>query len=316
MNFIKPVILITGAKGLVGSFLAEYILREGLGEVIGVSREQCDLLNPIAVQKLIAETRPDYLFHLAAQSHIPIAVENPFVTIQNNLVPAIHLLESVRKIGLHTRILLAGSSEEYGWVHPEELPIQETNPLRPLNPYAVSKVAMDLLGWQYFKKDGLLVIRTRSFNNLGPAVHKPDAANDWIRQVVQMERGLSKPVLKVGNLETKRDFVDVRDAVKAYWLALTRGEPGEVYNIASGKTVSLKKLLETIVGLSSVKIQVEQEAERLRPADISVHVGDYSKLNRQTGWQPTFAMEESLQYVFRFYRTTTNSDADCAKPET
>lgn len=292
-------ILITGVAGLAGSHLERYILENQLGHI---SDLDVDLMNAAAVEKFIGQIKPDIIFHLAAQSSIPASFANPVESVNNNVIPAIHLLEALVKNKLKTHILLAGSSEEYGLVLPEELPIRESNPLRPLNPYAVSKVAMDLLGWQYFKNYGIYVVRTRSFNNLGASFKKPDATNDWIRQIVQMEKGLCKPVLKVGNLETARDFIDVRDVVRAYWLALTKGEAGEVYNISSGKSVAMGEILKNLLNLTSVKVDVVQETARLRPADLPKAYGDYSKLREQTGWVPCISLKQSLQDMVDFYR--------------
>lgn len=292
-------ILITGAAGLAGSHLSKYILENNLGQISDIN---IDLMNAAAVEKFVSQIQPDFIFHLAAHSSIPASFANPVKTMHNNVIPAIHLLEALVKNKLKTRILLAGSSEEYGFVPPEELPIRESNPLRPLNPYAVSKVAMDLLGWQYFKNYGIGVVRTRSFNNLGASFKKPDATNDWIRQIVQMEKGLCKPILKVGNLEAVRDFIDVRDVVRAYWLALTEGSAGEVYNISSGKCVGMEEILKNLLKLTSVKVDVVQEPARLRPADLPKAYGDYSKLREQTGWAPCIPLQKSLQDMFDFYR--------------
>lgn len=316
-----PLILVTGTLGLAGSHLAKYLLENEWGSVLGVFRKQrksneilgpleqkvewveCDLTREKDVAELIHGTKPDLIFHLAAQSHIPSSWEDPAHTMHNNVLPAFHLFKAIQENRFSTRILVAGSSEEYGWVHAGELPVNEENPLRPLNPYAISKVALDLLGWQYFKNFGLPVVRTRSFNNLGAARHKPDATNDWIRQIVRMEQGKCEPVLQVGNLETKRDFVDIRDVVRAYWLALTQGEPGEVYNIASQRMVSMQELMEALLRLTPVKVRVIQDPHRLRPSDVPFYYGDYSKLKKRTGWTPAIGLEKTLQDMFLFWRS-------------
>lgn len=291
-------ILITGAAGLAGSHLVQYILENELGQL---SDTDVDLMNAAVVEDFIGEIRPDTIFHLAAHSSVPASWADPVETMSNNVIPAIHLLEAIVKNKLNTKILLAGSSEVYGWVSPEELPIRETNSLRSLSPYAVSKVAMDLLGWQYFKNYGIHVVRTRSFNNLGASFKKPDATNDWIRQIVRMEKGLCEPVLQVGNLEAARDFIDVRDVVCAYWLALTKGEAGEVYNISSGRCIAMEEILKNLLKLISVKVDVVQETAHLRPTDLPRAYGDYSKLHQQTGWEPHISLKQSLQDMFDFY---------------
>ncbi len=298
----KPIILITGAGGRAGTRLANTLLENDFGKVVGVGHKECDLIHRNTVYELIAAWKPDYIFHLAAQSSIPFSWQDPLHTMNNNVMPAVHLFEAIRHYKLATRVLLAGSSEEYGLVYPQELPIRENNALRPLNPYGVSKVAMDLLGWQYFKNYGLPILRARSFNNLGADPNKPDVANDWIHQIARMEKGLGEPILKVGNLESKRDFVDIEDVVAAYWLILTQGDAGEVYNIASGSPISMQVLLDEILQLTSIKVKIVQDASKLRPSDVPIHCGDFSKLKVKTGWGPRKSLRESLKRMFDFWR--------------
>ena len=200
------------------------------------------------------------------------------------------------------RIQIAGSSEEYGLVHEDELPIRETNPLRPLSPYAVSKVAQDMLAYQYHRSYQLPAIRTRGFNHTGPRRAPVFVASDFARQIVEIERGNHEPCMRVGNLEARRDFTDVRDMVRAYWLATEKGEPGEVYNICSERCYAIREILDLLLGMSSVKISVEQDPRRLRPSDVPVLLGDCSRFRRQTGWEPTIPFEQTLRDLLDYWR--------------
>jgi len=313
----EPVILITGVAGLAGSHLADYLIKKHFGKVVGVIRNdtgsdivkhlnieirECDLTDPIGAERLIRQTKPDYLFHLAAESYVPASWNAPIYTMRNNIFPALHLFEAIRLNKLDTRNQLAGSSEEYGLIYAEELPIKETNQLRPLSPYGVSKVALDLLGWQYFKSYGMAIIRTRCFNHIGPHYHRPDASSDWARQIVAIEQSRQEPVIRVGNLKAKRDLMDVRDAVRAYWLAVTMGEPGEVYNIASDEAVTMQHVLDTLLSLTEIKIKVEIDPERLRPSDVEILLGDSNKFRKLTGWRPEIPLKETLKDVLDFWR--------------
>ncbi|MDO8527031.1 MAG: GDP-mannose 4,6-dehydratase [Deltaproteobacteria bacterium] len=295
-------ILITGAGGLAGSHLVRYIRENRLGEVVPLERHDCDLMDRHAVEAILDKTRPDIIFHLAAQSSIPVSWKDPAGTMNNNVLPGLHIFEAVRKLSLKSRILVAGSSEEYGLVPPSALPIVEDQPLRPVNPYATSKMALDFLGYQHFRGFDLSIVRARSFNHIGPSVKKTDVANDWVRLLVRIERGLIPPVLPVGNLETGRDFLDVRDVVRAYWLIATEGIAGEVYNIASGKVVFLKELLHQLLEFIPVKITVAFDPAKQRPGDSSTFMGDSSKLRRLTGWEPKIPLTQSLKEVLDFWR--------------
>ena len=263
-------ILITGITGFAGSHLAEYILAHHPGvKVHGLVRwrsrmeniapllhtgkitlYEADLKDMSSLRKALAAARPDRIFHLAAQSFVPASWKLPAETFMINAVGQINLFEAVMAEKLDPRIQIAGSSEEYGLVHPDEVPMKETNPLRPLSPYAVSKVAQDLLGFQYWQSYRLRVVRTRGFNHTGPRRGEVFVTSNFARQIVMIEKGLVPPVIHVGNLEAKRDFTDVRDTVRGYWLALEKGASGEVYNIGTGNAVSMKDLLDRLLALS------------------------------------------------------------------
>ncbi|MGO4110922.1 GDP-mannose 4,6-dehydratase [Paenibacillus sp. YAF4_2] len=311
--------LITGINGFVGSHLAEHLLEQQI-EVAGTIRNhsslqhirhllpdihlyECELRDPQAVEQMMIEVRPDFIYHLAAQSFVPVSWDSPAETMINNILGQIHLLEAVRKLGLSSKVLIACSSEEYGQVEEDEVPVKETNPLRPISPYAVSKIAQNYLGYQYYKTFGQHIIRTRTFNHTGPRRGEQFVTSNFAKQIVEIEMGLKPPVLYVGNLDAQRDFTDVRDVVRAYRMALQYCEAGEIYNIASGQCHEIREVLQTLLGYSTATITIEEDKSRLRPSDVKVLVGDYSKFHKQTGWKPEISFEQSLEDLLRYWRT-------------
>ena len=212
-------------------------------------------------------------------------------------------------MGLDPVIQIAGSSEEYGLVLPDEVPITESNPLRPLSPYAVSKVAQDMLAYQYFRSYGMKTIRTRGFNHTGPRRGDVFVSSNFAKQIASIEAGLQKPVIRVGNLEAVRDFTDVRDMVRAYWLAVTRATPGEVYNLGSGRGITIRELLDLLVGMSEVEVEVEIDPDRLRPSDVEVLLADSSKFRQETGWEPAIPLETTLADLLEFWRRKIGAPA-------
>jgi GDP-4-dehydro-6-deoxy-D-mannose reductase len=311
--------LITGINGFAGSYLAELLIKKG-HKVYGTSRKLSDLENISQIaksvtlveadlkdkKKLLAAIKiigPDYIFHLAAQSFALASIDNPEETFNVNFLGTFNLLDAVKKSRLDPIIQIACSSEEYGLVYPGETPIRETNPLRPLNPYAVSKIGADFLGYQYFKSYGLKIIRTRAFNHEGPKRGEEFVTSSFAKQIVEIEKGLREPVIFVGNLSPKRDFTDVRDVIKAYYLAVKKGEYGEVYNICSGKTWSIKEVLKYLLSLSKVKqIKIKEDKKRVRVSDIPVLVGDNSKFVKKTGWEPKIDFRKTLSDVLEYWR--------------
>jgi GDP-4-dehydro-6-deoxy-D-mannose reductase len=200
------------------------------------------------------------------------------------------------------QIQIAGSSEEYGFVRKDELPIREDNPLRPLSPYAVSKVAQDLLAYQYWMSYRMHVVRTRGFNHTGPRRGEVFVTSNLARQIAEIEKGVRKPVVWVGNMEAIRDFTDVRDMVRAYWLALERGEPGEVYNLCSGRGYAVRNVLEILLGLTATQVEVREDPARLRPSDVEILLGDGSRFRQVTGWQPTIPFDVTLKDLLDYWR--------------
>jgi GDP-4-dehydro-6-deoxy-D-mannose reductase len=313
-------VLITGITGFAGSHLAEYILNnkpdvEVFGTVRWRSRMEnvqhlqgkielveADLKDIVSLQSSLAHVKPDRIFHLAAQSFVPTSWKCPAETFAINAIGQVNLFEAVRSLNLSPRIQVAGSSEEYGQVNTDEVPMKETNPLRPLSPYAVSKVAQDFLGYQYYKSYGLRVVRTRGFNHTGPRRGEVFVTSSFAKQIAEIEAGKKDPVIHVGNLEAKRDFTDVRDVVEAYWLSLEKGEDGDVYNIGSGVARSMKEVLETLLSLSKVSVRVEVDPRRLRPSDVPILLSDSSKFMKLTGWKPKIPFVQTLRDLLDYWR--------------
>jgi len=312
-------VLITGFTGFVGSHLADYLVARGDAEVFGVHRwrsrlenvehlgdrvrrVECDVRDAAAVRRVLRDVRPDRIFHLAAQSYVPTSWLTPGETLGGNVLGQVNLFEAIRDLGLTPQVHIAGSSEEYGLVLPHEVPIREESPLRPLSPYAVSKVAQDLLAYQYWKSYRLHVVRTRGFNHTGPRRGEVFVSSNFARQVAEIEKGHREPVVQVGNLDSIRDFTDVRDMVRAYWLALERGEPGEVYNICSGRGYSARQVLDILLDLANVKVEVREDPARMRPSDVPLLVGDGSKFRSVTGWEPTIPFEVTLKDLLEHWR--------------
>ena len=314
---------ITGIAGFAGSHLAEHLLAAGLrvsgaslpaGGTSNIDHLQGrvrvylgDLSDQEWARSVLAEVRPAYVFHLAAQAAVSASWAAPGPTLVNNILGQLNLLQAIVALGLSPRVLVVGSADEYGLVRPDELPIRETNPLRPNNPYAVSKVSQDFLGYQYFLSHQLPVVRVRPFNHIGPRQGPGFVVPDFARQIAEAEAGLRPPVMQVGNLTARRDFSDVRDIVRAYALALERGEPGEVYNLGSGQAHSIQEILDTLLALSRIPLRVETDPARLRPADVPVVVGDCRKFRERTGWRPTVRLEDSLRDVLEYWRQQVGS---------
>jgi GDP-4-dehydro-6-deoxy-D-mannose reductase len=261
-----------------------------------------DLRERDSVTSLIERIQPDVIFHLAAQSSVPTSFSDPWDTLENNIRSELNLLEAVRQSGRKVAFLVIGSNEEYGAPRPEDLPQTELSPLRPNNPYAVSKVGQDFLGLQYHLAYGVPVVRVRPFNHTGPGQSPRFVAPAFASQVARIEADLQEPVMRVGNLSTSRDFTDVRDIVRAYYLAVTEGKPGEVYNLASGEPRSIKTLLETLLSYSDVEIKVERDPDRYRPVDVPIVYGSAKKFYEQTGWEPEIPFEQTLQDTLSYWR--------------
>jgi GDP-4-dehydro-6-deoxy-D-mannose reductase len=313
--------LITGVSGFAGSHLAEHLLGSGF-EVTGSIRwrsqmqniehlegrlrlVECDIRDATSVKRLVEEAAPDQIYHLAAQSFVPTSWHAPAETLVTNIVGQLNVLEAMRELKVDRVLQIAGSSEEYGLVSPEDVPIRETTELRPMSPYGVSKVGQDMLGFQYSQSYGLKVVRTRAFNHTGPRRGGVFVTSNFCKQVARIEKGLQDPVVEVGNLDAVRDFSDVRDIVRGYALSLERGKPGEVYNICSGRGVKIRDLLDMIVGMAKVDVKVQKDPNRMRPSDVPVLIGDNSKFCSQTGWAPEFTLEHTVEDLLNYWRERT-----------
>lgn len=311
-------VLITGIAGFVGSYLAEQCLAHGC-EVHGLERPGCkkkhlaaiqnkiriheaDLNDYAGLRRVLKESQPDRIFHLAAQSFVAVSWKSPSDTLATNIIGQAHLFEALRELGMSPLIHVAGSSEEYGMIRENEVPVTEESPLRPLSPYAVSKVAQDLLGYQYFKSYQMKIIRTRAFNHTGPRRSEVFVISNFSWQIAQIEAGLQEPVLSVGNLDGIRDFTDVRDMARAYWLCLEKCEPGEVYNICSGKGRRLSDILPLLLQKSRAKIEVRKDPARLRPSDLPIVIGNCEKFSQRTGWKPEIPFEKTLNDLLDYWR--------------
>ena len=253
---------------------------------------------------MLRATRPDVIFHLAASSSVASSWDTPAEMLQVNVLGTLHLLEAVRQMDLDAPVVLACSAESYGLVGEDELPIREEQPFRPVSPYAVSKAAADLLGFQYFQTFRLRTVRMRFFNHCGPRQSARFVISSLARQVAEIELGRRSPQIQVGNLDVRRDFVDVRDAVRAYWLAGERGAPGEVYNVASGQARAIRDVLDHLLSLSDAVVEVVFDPARLRPSELQVLVGDSTKFRTATGWQPEIPFERTLQDTLNYWRAT------------
>jgi GDP-4-dehydro-6-deoxy-D-mannose reductase len=313
-------VLITGVTGFAGSYLAEHLLSTEKYEVSGTFLTEksldnveniknklilikADLTNDKSVFEIIKKTSPSIIFHLAALTSPAESFKNPITTMTNNVSLQINLLEAVRKYNLvDTKILITSSADVYGRVTKENLPIDEETPLMPTNPYSVSKIAQDFLGLSYFLTYKLKIIRVRPFNHVGPKQSPNFVVSSFAKQIAEIEKGKKEPYLLVGNLEAKRDFTDVRDMVKAYLLAIEKGEYGEVYNIGSGVSYKISDILNRLVSMSSSKIEIRKDKALFRPSDDPELVCDSKKFSKVTNWRPKISVDTTLRDTLDYWR--------------
>ena len=263
---------------------------------------EADITDSFSMKWVIGAVKPDRIFHLAAQSYVHASWGAPAETLHTNIIGEVNLLEAVRSAGIDPIIHIAGSSEEYGLVLPDELPVRETNPLRPLSPYGVSKATQEMLAYQYFRSYGLKTVITRAFNHEGPRRGEVFVTSNLAKQIVEVEKGLKPPVLYVGDLSSVRDWSDVRDVIKAYWLVTEMGTPGEVYNIGSGIGREVREMLDMLLGMSNVDIEVEVDHARLRPSDVKVLICDSTRFRKLTGWAPQITFDKTLRDLLDYWR--------------
>ena len=308
---------ITGLTGFVGSHLA-HLLLENNYKVTGtyineksaskfnqekeVELKQLDLLDEEKTFTTLKTVKPDYIFHLAAISSPRESFKNPKKTFENNISSEINLLEAVKKLDLmETKILIVSTAEVYGHVSPENLPINENTNLNPTNPYAVSKIAQDFLGLQYFLTNKLKIVRVRPFNHVGPGQSPDFVISAFAKRITEIEKGREK-VMRIGNLTSKRDFTDVRDMVKAYLLALEKGKLGDVYNLGSGKSYRISEILDLMKKMAKVEIKTEEDPSLMLPSDDPELRCDFSKFNKLTGWNPEIPIEKTLEDTLDYWR--------------
>ena len=325
-------VLITGITGFVGSHMADLLLKDPNVKLFGTRRWSsrmgllqhipeiekqielitCNILDPVSVSEAVESIRPDWIFHFAAESYVAPSWNMPHIYFNTNINGTLNFLEALRKQGLtSTRFHVAGSGEEYGLVHESEAPITEKSELRPVNPYAVSKVAQDLLCYEHHKSYGLHVVRTRAFNHEGPRRDKVFALPTFAYQIARIERELQEPVIKVGNISARRNWTDVRDMVKAYKLAVEKCDPGELYLIGSDRVLTVKECLDKLIGMSkrSGEIRIEEDPSRVRPTEVPLLVGKYDKFASKTGWKPETAFEQTLEDTLNYWRAIVKQES-------
>ena len=305
--------LIIGAAGFVGGYLAEELKNKGY--CVTVTKLACesytgvcdaavdlDVTDAEAVAAVIRNTRPGAVYHLAAQSSVAVSWEKPALTVDINVKGAVNLLEACRREAEQAVVLLIGSAEEYGKLSPEQCPVSEAQVPCPKNVYAMTKTAQNMLGRLYYEAYGMRVRMVRAFNHIGPKQAPRFVISDFCRQVAEIEAGKREPVMKVGNLEAKRDFTDVRDIVQAYVMLAEGGRDGETYNVGSGRAVSIQEMLDCILGSSKAEIRVEQDPARLRPSDVPIYYADISKISSETGWLPQIDRKETVESILDYWR--------------
>lgn len=313
--------IIIGAAGFVGGYLIDHLKDDMNWEVYGTKLEiekierkdieiyNLDILEKKEIVKLFERIKPDYIFNLAAQSSVLLSWKNPILTVDINIKGVINILEAVREIKQYNpRIILIGSSEEYGNVKEDEIPVKEENNLRPGNIYAVTKVCQNMIGKIYSSAYGMDIVNIRAFNHIGPKQAPIFVVSDFCKQVSEIEKGLREPIIYTGNLEAKRDFTDVRDIVRAYSALALNEKKGETYNIGSGKAVSIKEILDIILKNSTKNIEIRRDEKRHRPIDIPIIEADIEKLRKVIDWKPEILLEESIKKILDYWRKNENNN--------
>lgn len=307
-------VLITGIAGFAGSHLAERLNRRfevwgltidanvaNLEGIPDVNLIECDLTDYGKLRAVVDKLRPDSVYHLAGQSMPSFSFSHPGETLRTNIFSTLNLFEAVTECSPGTVLLNIGSADEYGDVKESELPVDERTELRPINPYAVSKVTQDLLAFQYWKSKGLKAVRARPFNHIGPRQSEGFVAAEFAKRIAEIEAGEAEKKLMVGNLDAAKDFSDVRDMVAAYELLVEKGSPGEVYNICSGRAYRIRDIAETLLSFSSEKIEIVQDPSKKRPTDTLAIYGDCSRI-KALGWAPRYAFEQTLKDLLDYWR--------------
>jgi len=312
---MKKTAFITGAEGFIGSNLIKFLQAKGWNVIGGyllhssapfaksgnLRYVHCDLRNGQRVTQLLVEHQPTHIFHLGAQSLPTVSWADPVGTFESNVMGSLHLFEAVRHLKKAPVVVSACSSAEYGKVPASAIPVKEEQPLRPLHPYGISKVCLDLLAREYFLDYKIPAVNIRLFNTTGPG-KRNDAPSDFVRQLIDIKKGLQPPVIEVGNLKTRRAFLDVNDTVRGFYLAAMKGKRGESYNLCASKTYQIGELLHTAIRLSGVRAKIRPVPRLMRPSDERIIFGSAEKMRKDTGWKPLFRMEQTLRSMLEYWQ--------------
>ncbi len=328
VDFMMKNVLITGTTGFVGSHMTDYLLNHTDCNLFGLKRPNSrlrnlrhnlnkitlidgELLDQNSLVKVLKASKPDQIYHFGAMSWVTPSWDMPSAYMLTNAVGTINLFEAMRTIGCKARVLISCTPEEYGDVPKELIPITEETRLYPINPYAASKVAQDAVCQTYFRSYGMEIIRTRAFNHEGPRRDILGANASFAYQIARIELGLQEPVIKVGNLEATRNFTDVRDIVRAYYLAMEKGIPGELYLIGSQQIHTMEECLKMLIGLSNLKEEVTYKVEpsRVRPTELRTFIGKFDKFEKLTGWKPTITLKETMGSILEYWRNFVKEEA-------
>jgi GDP-4-dehydro-6-deoxy-D-mannose reductase len=311
--------LVTGATGFIGSYLVRFLHSMGW-KAIGSYRPhdsdllpklpnlrfvECDLRNRNEVEGVLKKHRPTHVFHLAAQSLPTVSWVDPVTTFESNIMGSLHLFEAVRQWNRPPVVVLACSSAEYGHVQPAAIPVVEEHPLKPLHPYGLSKMCVDLLAREYFLDYKVPTVSLRLFNTTGPGKTN-DAPSDFVRQLIRVKNGLQPPVIEVGNLKPRRAFLDVSDTVRGFYLAAMKGRRGEAYNLCASEAHEMREVLQTAVRLSGVKVKIHSTTRLMRVSDEKIIFGSTTKFRKHTGWKPTLSLEQTLTSMLEYWRRQYN----------
>jgi len=306
--------LIIGGAGFVGDYLINHLVDEMKWEVFVTKMSMetlnndkakiynLDILDKVQIDEVLEKVRPDYIFHLAAQSSVALSWKNPGLTIDVNIKGSVNVMDAIRVLDYKPRMLFIGSGEEYGHIKPEESPIIEDNIVRPGNIYAANKVCKNMIGKIYSDAYDMDIMMVRAFNHIGPNQAPMFVVADFCKQVVEIERGEKEPIIYTGNLNAKRDFTDVRDVVRAYGLLIQKGKKGETYNIGSGNAIAIQEILDRILKLSKVEIKNEVDAAKIRPVDVPIIEANIAKVNESTGWKPIISLDTTLLETLEYWR--------------
>jgi GDP-4-dehydro-6-deoxy-D-mannose reductase len=305
---------VTGAEGFIGSHLAKFLQKKGWNVIGGYRLHgcdgfpklpnlrfvQCDLRDGQRVTQMLAQYQPTHVFHLGAQSLPTVSWADPVYTFESNIMGSLHLFEAVRYMKKPPIVVSACSSAEYGNVPPEAVPVSETQPMRPLHPYGISKLCLDLLAREYFADYKIPAVNIRLFNTTGPGKTN-DAPSDFVRRIIRIKKGLQPPVIEVGNLRPRRAFLDVNDTVSGFYLAALKGNRGEAYNLCAPQTYEIGEILRMAIGLSGVKAEVRACGDLMRPSDEKIIFGSTAKIRKDTGWRPLRTIEQTLSSMLEYW---------------